>query len=154
MTKHPCARSLMFVAAASLIAVLGSSFAAAQPSNGSAASSSSTGSAGAGSMGTGTSSGTGGSGSITSGTIGSGGSWAAISGTATILSILKPILAPGKHLELCTRQHQGWYSLFFAAEKMMRNVKLTGTFSPENVKELDTLSERMVSLHLEDEKCR
>jgi hypothetical protein len=71
-----------------------------------------------------------------------------------MISILKPILAPAKRLELITRQHQGWYSLYFAAEKLLRNVRLAGTFANASTKVLDTLSERMVSLHLEDEKCR
>ncbi|MGD0105585.1 MAG: hypothetical protein ABSC06_16310 [Rhodopila sp.] len=80
--------------------------------------------------------------------------WAIISGFATLISILKPILAPAKRLELITRQHQGWYSLYFAAEKLMRNVRLAGSFNSATTKTLDTLSDRMVSLHLEDEKCR
>jgi hypothetical protein len=33
--------------------------------------------------------------------------WATITCTATLLAVIKPIIAPAKRLELCTRQHQG-----------------------------------------------
>jgi hypothetical protein len=36
---------------------------------------------------------------------------------ATIRAFLKPIVAPGIRLQMYSRQHQGWYGLYFAAEK-------------------------------------
>jgi hypothetical protein len=78
--------------------------------------------------------------------------WGVITGMATLLAVIKPILAPAKTIELCTRQHQGWLALFFGLDKFLLNVRQEGEVSSEARKRFDTLYDRSVQLHLEDEK--
>jgi len=48
--------------------------------------------------------------------------WALLTGASTLVAVLKPIFAPAKHIETATRRHQGWYSFFFAVDKMILTI--------------------------------
>ena len=79
--------------------------------------------------------------------------WGLITGASTLAAILKPILAPAKHIETSTRRHQGWHSFFFTADKLILAIRTEGEFTKETRKRFDTLYDRMVALHLDDAKC-
>src|SRR2546423_1265615 len=70
--------------------------------------------------------------------------WAIITGASTTVSILKPILSPTKTIESCTRQHQGWHSLYFALDKLLLFVRTEGVLSKENARIFFTLFDQMV----------
>jgi hypothetical protein len=79
--------------------------------------------------------------------------WGIITGASTLLAIVKPIIAPAKRIELCTRQHQGWHSFYFALDKLLFTIRQEGALSRDLRKRFDTLFDRMVALQLDDEKC-
>ena len=78
--------------------------------------------------------------------------WAVIACTASALAVIKPIIAPAKRIELCTRQHQGWLGLYYGVDKLLMAVRQEGGVSRETRKRFDTLYDRSVQLHQEDEK--
>ncbi len=78
--------------------------------------------------------------------------WAIIAGTASLIAIVKPILAPGKKIELATRQHQSWHTLSFGIEKVLFQIRQDGCVSDEVRKRFDTTFDRQVQISLEDEK--
>ena len=79
--------------------------------------------------------------------------WVAITGLATLLAVVKPILAPAKRIEICTRQHQGWLSLYYAVDKLLLSIRQETGWTKETRKRFDTIYDRSVQLHQEDEKC-
>jgi hypothetical protein len=78
--------------------------------------------------------------------------WATITCTATLLAVIKPIVAPAKRLELCIRQHQGWLGLYYCVDKMLMTVRQDGGLSRETRKRFDTLYDRSAQLHQDDEQ--
>jgi hypothetical protein len=79
--------------------------------------------------------------------------WILISCLATLLAVIKPIVAPAKRIELCTRQHQGWLSLYYGIDKLTMMVRQDGGLTRDTRRRFDTLYDRSVQLHQEDEKC-
>lgn len=79
--------------------------------------------------------------------------WAVIAGASTLFAILKPILAPAKWIELCTRQHQGWFALYFALDKLRILIRQDAAFTRETRRRVETLYDRLAAISLDDEKC-
>jgi hypothetical protein len=78
--------------------------------------------------------------------------WATITCAATLLAVIKPIIAPAKRLELCIRQHQGWLGLYYCVDKMLMTVRQDGGLSRDTRKRFDSLYDRSAQLHQDDEK--
>jgi hypothetical protein len=78
--------------------------------------------------------------------------WYTVSVIAAGLAFLKPMVAPGTRLQTYSRQHQGWYALYFTAEKLLLAVRQSDQFSDEDHKTFNSLFDRQAALNLADVK--
>ncbi|MBV9116076.1 MAG: hypothetical protein JOY63_01790 [Acetobacteraceae bacterium] len=79
--------------------------------------------------------------------------WGFISGASALLAIVKPIVTPGRLIEIRSRQYNGWHLFFFSVERLLLAVRCKGAFSEQDRRAFERLLSREASLSLEDEKC-
>jgi hypothetical protein len=79
--------------------------------------------------------------------------WSSITIVATVLAFLKPIVAPGTKLQIYSRQHHGWYSLYFSVERLLLNIRQSDKFSEDDYRIFSLLFDRQTALNLSDVKC-
>lgn len=77
--------------------------------------------------------------------------WAALAITAAVASIVKPIYAPNKKVELFTRQRQSYHNNYFALQKLIYLLQQSSVISDEFRKRFETIFDRHVQLSGEDE---
>lgn len=77
--------------------------------------------------------------------------WAALTGLSAVMAVVKPIYAPGRRIELFTRQHQSYYNNFFALQKLVFMLKQSEEITDEHRKRYDTIYDRHVQLAADDE---
>jgi hypothetical protein len=75
--------------------------------------------------------------------------WAIIAGAASLISIIKPILAPGKKIEISTRQHQSCHTLYFGLEKLIFQIQQDRHVSEDVRKRFDTTFDRRTQTSLD-----
>lgn len=77
--------------------------------------------------------------------------WQGLALAAAIVAIVKPLRAPGKRIEVFTRQQQGYHANFFALKKLAFAVRQAGAVTEDHRKRYDTVYDRHVQLNSEDE---
>jgi hypothetical protein len=78
--------------------------------------------------------------------------WQALALVAAFVAIIRPIYAPGKKIEIFTRQHQGYHANFFALDKLAFGIRQAGQVTDEHRRRYDTFYDRHVQLSTEDEQ--
>jgi hypothetical protein len=79
--------------------------------------------------------------------------WQVLAVTAALVAIVKPIYAPGKKIEVFTRQLQGYHTNFFGLKKLAFGIRQESGVSQEHRRRYDTMFDRHVQLSLEDESA-
>jgi hypothetical protein len=79
--------------------------------------------------------------------------WQILALTAALVAIVKPIYAPGKKIEVFTRQQQGYHANFFALKKLAFTLRQAGSVAEEHRRGYDTIFDRHVQLSTEDENA-
>lgn len=77
--------------------------------------------------------------------------WQGLALTAAVVAVVKPLRAPGKRIEVFTRQQQGYHANFFALKKLAFSIRQAGAVSDDHRKAYDTVYDRHVQLNTEDE---
>jgi hypothetical protein len=77
--------------------------------------------------------------------------WQALALTAAVVAVVKPLRAPGKRIEVFTRQQQGYHANFFALKKLAFAIRQASQVSDDHRKAFDTVYDRHVQLNTEDE---
>ena len=77
--------------------------------------------------------------------------WQGLALTAAIVAVIKPLRAPGKRIEVFTRQQQGYLANYFALKKLGFLIRQTGAVTDDHRKRYDTVYDRHVQLNTEDE---
>ncbi|WP_372618437.1 hypothetical protein [Falsiroseomonas sp.] len=77
--------------------------------------------------------------------------WQGLALTAAVVAVVKPLRAPGKRIEVFTRQQQGYHANFFALKKLAFAIRQGGQVSDDHRKAFDTIYDRHVQLNTEDE---
>jgi hypothetical protein len=77
--------------------------------------------------------------------------WGSLLLIAAIVSIVRPIYAPGRKIELMTRQQHGYTANFFALKKLAHNIRQAGRITDEMRREFDSIFDRHVQLSADDE---
>ena len=77
--------------------------------------------------------------------------WQTLAVIAAIVAVVKPLRAPGKRIEIFTRQQQGYHANFFALKKLAFAIRQGGEVSDDHRKAFDTIYDRHVQLNTEDE---
>jgi hypothetical protein len=77
--------------------------------------------------------------------------WQVLALTAALVAIIKPIYAPGKKIEIFTRQRQGYHTNYFALKKIAFGIRQEGRVSADARRRYDTVFDRHVQLSTEDE---
>lgn len=77
--------------------------------------------------------------------------WATLAITAAVASIIKPLYAPSKKIELFTRQRQSYHNNYFALQKLVYSLQQSSDISDELRKRFETIFDRHVQLSGEDE---
>lgn len=77
--------------------------------------------------------------------------WQILAVTAAFGAVIKPLRAPGKRIEVFTRQQQGYHANFFALRKLAFAIRQAGAVSDDHRKAYDTVYDRHVQLSTEDE---
>jgi hypothetical protein len=68
---------------------------------------------------------------------------------ATVFAVLKPILQLSKEIERYSKLHIGYCSLYFDLNALVEEVKLTGSFTKEMLKEQKQAYDRHKNLSLQ-----
>lgn len=79
--------------------------------------------------------------------------WQALAILAAAVAIIRPIYAPGKKIELLTRQQHGCHSNFFALKKLAFSIRQKGSVDEEARRRYDTIFDRHVQLSIDDESA-
>lgn len=77
--------------------------------------------------------------------------WQALALTAAVVAVVKPLRAPGKRIEVFTRQQQGYHGNFFALKKLAFAIRQGGAVTDDHRKRFDSVYDRHVQLNTEDE---
>ena len=77
--------------------------------------------------------------------------WQVLALSAALVAIIKPIYAPGKKIEVFTRQQQGYHANYFALKKLGFLIRQAGAVTDDHRKRYDTVYDRHVQLNTEDE---
>ncbi len=77
--------------------------------------------------------------------------WQALALIAAVVAVVKPLRAPGKRIEVFTRQQQGYHANFFALKKLAFAIRQAAQVSDDHRKVYDTIYDRHVQLNTEDE---
>jgi len=77
--------------------------------------------------------------------------WQGLALLAAIVAVVKPLRAPGKRIEVFTRQQQGYHGNFFAMRKLAFSIRQAGAITDDHRKRFDTVYDRHVQLNAEDE---
>jgi hypothetical protein len=77
--------------------------------------------------------------------------WQGLALTAAVVAVVKPLRAPGKRIEVFTRQQQGYHANFFAMRKLAFSIRQAGAVTDDHRKRYDTVYDRHVQLNTEDE---
>lgn len=77
--------------------------------------------------------------------------WQGLALFAAFAAVVKPLRAPGKRIEVFTRQQQGYHANFFALKKLAFSIRQAGSISDDHRKRYDTFYDRHVQLNGEDE---
>jgi hypothetical protein len=77
--------------------------------------------------------------------------WQVLAVLAAIAAVVKPLRAPGKRIEVFTRQQQGYHANFFALKKLGFLIRQAGAVTEDHRKRYDTVYDRHVQLNTEDE---
>jgi hypothetical protein len=78
--------------------------------------------------------------------------WQGLALLAAIVAIVKPLRAPGKRIEVFTRQQQGYHANYFALKKLAFDIRQAVAVGDEHRKRYDTVYDRHVQLNTEDEQ--
>lgn len=76
--------------------------------------------------------------------------WQVLAVLAAIAAVVKPLRAPGKRIEVFTRQQQGYHANFFALKKLGFLILQAGAVTEDHRKRYDTVYDRHVQLNSED----
>jgi hypothetical protein len=79
--------------------------------------------------------------------------WKGLLLIAAIVSIIRPIYAPGKKIEIMTRQQHGYNTNFFALKKLAHNIRQSGKITDEMRRRFDSVFDRHVQLAVDDESA-
>lgn len=79
------------------------------------------------------------------------GAWQALALCAALVAIIKPIYAPGKKIEVFTRQQQGYHANFYSLKKLAFSMRQEGVVTDAHRRHYDTVFDRHVQLSTEDE---
>jgi hypothetical protein len=77
--------------------------------------------------------------------------WQGLALVAAIVAVVKPLRAPGKRIEVFTRQQQGYHGNYFALKKLGFLIRQMGAVTDDHRKRYDTVYDRHVQLNTEDE---
>jgi hypothetical protein len=77
--------------------------------------------------------------------------WQVLAVSAAVAAVLKPLRAPGKRIEIFTRQQQGYNANYFALKKLAFALRQAGAVSEDHRTQFTTLFDRHVQLNTEDE---
>lgn len=77
--------------------------------------------------------------------------WQGLALTAAVVAVIKPLRAPGKRIEVFTRQQQGYQANYFALKKLGFLIRQAGAVTDDHRKRYDTVYDRHVQLNTEDE---
>ena len=77
--------------------------------------------------------------------------WQVLALTAAAVAVIRPIYAPGKKIELFTRQQQGYHANYFALKKLAFAIRQEAAVTPDHQRRYDTFFDRHVQLSTEDE---
>ncbi len=77
--------------------------------------------------------------------------WQGLALAAAVVAIVKPLRAPGKRIEVFTRQQQGYHANYFALKKLGFLIRQAGAVTDDHRKRYDTVYDRHVQLNTEDE---
>jgi hypothetical protein len=77
--------------------------------------------------------------------------WQGLALLAAIVAVVKPLRAPGKRIEVFTRQQQGYHANFFALKKLAFSIRQAAEVTADHRKAFDTVYDRHVQLNTEDE---
>lgn len=77
--------------------------------------------------------------------------WQGLALVAALAAVVKPLRAPGKRIEVFTRQQQGYHANFFALKKLAFAIRQAGSINDDHRKRYDTFYDRHVQLNGEDE---
>jgi hypothetical protein len=79
------------------------------------------------------------------------GLWQGLALLAALAAVIKPLRAPGKRIEVFTRQQQGYHANYFAMKKLGFSIRQAGAITDDHRKRFDTVYDRHVQLNTEDE---
>jgi hypothetical protein len=77
--------------------------------------------------------------------------WVGLAVVAAVVAVVKPLRAPGKRIEVFTRQQQGYQANYFALKKLAFLIRQGGGVTDDHRKRFDTIYDRHVQLNTEDE---
>jgi hypothetical protein len=77
--------------------------------------------------------------------------WTGVLLFAAIVSIVRPLYAPGKKIEIMTRQQHGYMANFFALKKLAHGIRQSGHVTEEIRRRFDTIYDRHVQISADDE---
>jgi hypothetical protein len=77
--------------------------------------------------------------------------WQGLALAAALVSVVRPIYAPGKRIEAFARQQQGYHANFFNLKKLAFAIRQEGRITAEHRRRFDTFYDRHVQLSTEDE---
>lgn len=77
--------------------------------------------------------------------------WQGLALIAAAVSIVRPIYAPGKKIEMFARQQQGYHTNYFNLKKLAFAIRQEGCVTAEHRRRYDTFFDRHVQLSTEDE---
>lgn len=78
--------------------------------------------------------------------------WQGLALLAALAAVIKPLRAPGKRIEVFTRQQQGYHANYFAMKKLSFAIRQAGAINDDHRKRYDTVYDRHVQLNTEDEQ--
>ena len=77
--------------------------------------------------------------------------WKAIAITAAVAAVIRPIYAPSRRIERCTRQCRGYQANFNSLSKLVISIKTTGYVTKEHQGRLMSLIDRHNQLETSDD---
>ena len=77
--------------------------------------------------------------------------WQTLALTAAVVSVIRPIYAPGKKIETLTRQLHGYHANFFGLMKLATSIRQEGSMTIDHRRRYDTFFDRHVELSNEDD---
>jgi len=77
--------------------------------------------------------------------------WQGLALAAALVAIIKPIYAPGKKIEVFTRQQQGYHTNFYSLKKLAFAIRQEGAVNDAHRRHYATVFDRHVQLSTEDE---